>query len=146
MGFESPNLTPREKHEVKPVLKDIVRMMLGHFEERMSGLERIDYRGPSAERYRGMGEAGLIGLHQAVDELRERALRMRMQFPELPEAEQAALDGVISKANDIMHSKMEGEKFLAAGETEVDEELANTLGNEMHALRESMETLKNSFK
>jgi hypothetical protein len=41
---------------------------------------------------------------------------------------------------------MEGEKFLAAGETEVDEELANTLGNEMHALRESMETLKNSFK
>ena len=147
MAFDSLNLSPKETHELQPSLKKVLQKISGQFETKISMLGELDYKGPAALRYLGMEIDQLIKLHVVVGDLRSDLERVKNNFV-LDEKTRKVLDEIRQAAEIVIHSDEEMDfikKWEESGEDsriKIDEELANTLGNQIHNIEENIDKLK----
>ncbi|MEJ0001810.1 MAG: hypothetical protein WDN09_01315 [bacterium] len=152
MGFESPQ-TPKEMHEIQPALKKIIEKIAADFDRDERYWGTFDYKGPASERFHNLDVHKLIKLHLAVGELRSTVFRLKKDFgPQLDESQTKLLEDIEDIANEIIHSEHEVElmkKWETAGQDDtvtVNAELANILGNQVHALEEGVAALVKIFQ
>lgn len=138
---------PFQNKGEQAALPEIIKKLVNDFKQKLSKEGTLDYEGPTSLRYEGLSTSDLIELHHTVGKLESRAKRIANHFV-MEEEMLRTLREIARICREILcgeESVALIKKWEASGqnpEIKVEDELATTLGNEMHLLWENIEKLK----